>query len=159
MLTRHIFAHELSAVLALYAHLHREDEPPPSQAAAEAAWAEAMANPRCRYIGGYQGEALVSCCTIMVIPNLTRECRPYALFENVVTHREHRNKGWGKAVLDKTLNFAWSQGCYKVMLMTGRNDEAVFRFYEAAGFSRQGKQAFIARRCQGGLWVELPKPN
>jgi hypothetical protein len=43
------------------------------------------------------------------------------------------------------LDFAWSQGCYKVMLMTGRKDEATFRFYESAGFSRDGKQAFIAK--------------
>ena len=31
------------------------------------------------------------------------------------------------------------------MLMTGRKDEATFRFYESAGFSRDGKQAFIAK--------------
>jgi hypothetical protein len=31
------------------------------------------------------------------------------------------------------------------MLMTGRKDEAVFKFYEGAGFSRHGKQAFVAR--------------
>ncbi|MDM0009985.1 transposase [Variovorax sp. J22G73] len=34
---------------------------------------------------------------------------------------------------------------YKVMLMTGRKDEATFRFYEAAGFNRDDKQAFIAK--------------
>lgn len=144
--TREIAASELAAVLRLYEHLHEADEPPPSDAAAEIAWAEAMANPRCRYIGGYAGDALVACCTIVVVPNLTRGCRPYALIENVVTHRGHRNRGWGKAVLAHALAFAWSEQCYKVMLMTGRNDEAVLRFYEAAGFSRHGKQAFIARR-------------
>lgn len=144
--TREIAASELAAVLSLYAHLHDADEPPPSRAAAELAWAEAMANPRCRYIGGYDGDALVACCTIVVVPNLTRGCRPYALIENVVTHRGHRNQGWGKAVLAHALGFAWSAQCYKVMLMTGRNDEAVLRFYEAAGFSRHAKQAFVARR-------------
>jgi hypothetical protein len=30
------------------------------------------------------------------------------------------------------------------MLPTGRKEETVFRFYEAVGFSRHGKQAFIA---------------
>lgn len=104
-----------------------------------------MANPRCRYFGGYEGEYLVSCCTIMVIPNLTRGCRPYALVENVVTHKGYRNKGWGKAVLASALAHAWAENCYKVMLLTGRKDEAVYRFYERAGFSRHGKQAFVAK--------------
>jgi GNAT superfamily N-acetyltransferase len=142
---RELHREELQAVLALYEHLHEGDEPPPSPAAAEAAWEESMANPRCRYLGGFEGSELVSSCTITVIPNLTRGCRPYALIENVVTHREHRNKGWGKAVLGQALAFAWQQDCYKVMLLTGRTDEAVFRFYEGAGFSRHGKQAFVAR--------------
>lgn len=137
---------ELDAVLALYAHLHDGDEPPPDAAAAQAVWNEALANPRIRYFGGERSGVLVACCTIVVVPNLTRACRPYALIENVVTHRDHRNTGWGKAVLAAALDFAWSSGCYKTMLMTGRQDEAVFRFYEAAGFSRHGKQAFIAKR-------------
>ena len=142
---RPIEHHELAAVLALYAHLHRADEPPPSAALAEAVWNEAQANPRCRYFGGYEGDALVACCTIMVIPNLTRGCRPYAIIENVVTHAAHRNRGWGKAVLAAALDHAWAEGCYKAMLQTGRKDAAITRFYEGAGFSSQEKQAFVAR--------------
>jgi GNAT superfamily N-acetyltransferase len=143
---RELQAHELPQILALYEHLHRSDEPPPAPASAAAVWAEAMSNPRCRYFGGFEGKELLSSCTIMVIPNLTRGCRPYALIENVVTHRQHRNKGWGTAVLHQALGFAWEQGCYKVMLLTGSMEESVFQFYEGAGFSRHGKQAFVARR-------------
>ncbi|MBL8701712.1 MAG: GNAT family N-acetyltransferase [Alphaproteobacteria bacterium] len=145
MNVRQIRKHELPAVLALYVHLHGADEPPPSAEAARTVWDEAMANPRCRYFGGYDGDALVACCTIMVIPNLTRGCRPYAVIENVVTHAAHRNRGWGKAVLAGALAHAWAEGCYKAMLQTGRKDEAVFRFYEGAGFDRHDKQAFVAR--------------
>ena len=136
---------ELLPLLRLYEHLHEGEEQTPTVEQATPAWTEALANPRCRYFGGFEADQLVASCTIMVIPNLTRGCRPYGLIENVVTHREHRNKGWGKAVLSAALGYAWSSGCYKVMLMTGRKDEAVFRFYEGAGFNRHGKQAFIAR--------------
>jgi GNAT superfamily N-acetyltransferase len=149
MQIRAIRPEELAALLSLYRHLNAED-PPPQPEVAQAAWTEAMANPRCRYFGGYHDCALVSSCTITVIPNLTRNARPYALIENVVTHADHRTKGWGKAVLAAALAFAWDSGCYKVMLMTGRKDEAVYRFYESAGFSRHGKQAFIMRTDQQG---------
>jgi hypothetical protein len=30
-------------------------------------------------------------------------------------------------------------------LMTGRKDDATFRFYESVGFARDAKQAFLAR--------------
>jgi len=43
------------------------------------------------------------------------------------------------------LREAWVEGCYKVMLLTGRKDEAISRFYESAGFDRPAKQAFVAR--------------
>ena len=145
MQVRTIGHNELGAVLALYEHLQEGDEPPPDPSTAQTVWNEAVANPRIRYFGGYDGDELIACCTITVTPNLTRACKPYALIENVVTHREHRSKGWGKAVLVAAMKFAWDAGCYKVMLMTGRKDEAVFRFYESAGFNRHGKQAFIAR--------------
>ena len=62
-----------------------------------------------------------------------------------VTHASHRRRGYGREVLHQALEEAWSLGCYKVMLLTGRKDEATFRFYEAAGFDRNAKQAFVAK--------------
>jgi hypothetical protein len=48
-------------------------------------------------------------------------------------------------MLKHALAYAWSVESYKVMLMTGRKDESTLRFYQAAGFDRHGKQAFIAK--------------
>jgi GNAT superfamily N-acetyltransferase len=142
---RELQSHELHALLGLYAHLHRQDDPLPPDAVVEAVWAEALANPRIKYYGGFEADALVTSCTLTVIPNLTRACRPYGVIENVVTHAAHRGRGWGKAVLAHALRDAWHQHCYKVMLLTGRKDDAIFRFYEGAGFDRHGKQAFVAK--------------
>lgn len=113
-----------------------------------AIWQELQENPRCRYFGVYVADKLVCSCTITVVPNLTRGCKPYGLIENVVTHAEHRQRGYGKAVLAEALPFAWSQGCYRVMLMTGRKNEATFQFYESAGFNRDDKQAYIAEESK-----------
>lgn len=142
---RPIARSELSELLALYTHLHADDDPPPDDGTAEQIWDELLGSGRYRYVGAYVDGQLVSSCTITVIPNLTRGGRPYGLIENVVTHADHRGRGYARAVLQDALAFAWAQGCYKVMLMTGRKDEATLRFYESAGFDRHGKQAFIAR--------------
>jgi GNAT superfamily N-acetyltransferase len=142
---REIQAHELQSLLGLYTHLHERDDPPRSPAAAEEVWTEALANPRIKYFGGFASGSLVSTCTLTVIPNLTRACRPYGVVENVVTHAVHRRQGWGKAVLSHALDYAWRQNCYKVMLLTGRNDQATLRFYERAGFDPNGKHGFVAK--------------
>ena len=142
---RELQSRDLQLLLALYAHLHEHDDPPPSAAMAEAVWSEALANPRIQYFGGFVSDSLVSSCTLTVIPNLTRACRPYGVIENVVTHAAHRGQGWGKAVLAHALGEAWRQDCYKVMLLTGRKDEATLRFYQRAGFDQHDKQAFVAK--------------
>jgi hypothetical protein len=51
-------------------------------------------------------EAEAAACTITVIPNLTRACRPYALIENVVTDAAFRSRGWGRNVLSVALDLA-----------------------------------------------------
>jgi GNAT superfamily N-acetyltransferase len=145
MKIRLILPNELNELLTLYAQLHRSDEPLPDASVVRAVWQELMANPRYKYFGGYVNDTLVSSCTMTVVPNLTRRCRPYGVIENVVTHESHRNQGYGKAVLAHALSHAWSVGCYKVMLLTGRKDAATFQFYESAGFDRHEKQAFIAK--------------
>ena len=145
MTVRPLRAHALDHLLALYAHLHDTDLPLPPRAQVEAVWTEAIGNPKCRYFGGFEMGRLVSSCNITLIPNLTRACRPYGVIENVVTHAYHRGRGWGRRLLREALAFAWAHEAYKVMLLTGRKDDATLRFYEGCGFSRQGKTGFIAR--------------
>ena len=141
---RSLESHELKALLALYAHLHAVDDPLPGPEQVEAVWQEILSNPRLSYWGVWEGPALVASCTLAIIPNLTRACRPYGVIENVVTHADHRRQGHGQKLLSQALAQAWTAGCYKVMLLTGR-DESTCRFYESAGFDRRGKQAFVAR--------------
>lgn len=136
---------DLQELVALYAHLHEVDDPIPSLAIVESVWKELLSSPYFRYFGAILDGQLVASCNLTIIPNLTRTCRPYGLIENVVTHRAYRNRGLGKAVLARAVEVAWEQHCYKVMLMTGRKDEATLRFYKSAGFDPKGKQAFIAK--------------
>ena len=142
---RFLLKNDLPALLALYQHLHESDIPLPAQSEIDSVWSEIMSNERLKYFGGFVGDSMVSSCTISVIPNLTRGCRPYGVVENVVTHAAYRRQGYGTALLRAALAHAWSNECYKVMLLTGRKDEATMRFYQSAGFDPNGKQAFIAK--------------
>ncbi|QZA79041.1 GNAT family N-acetyltransferase [Deefgea tanakiae] len=136
---------DLPALLKLYEHLHFEINPLPPQQLIEDIWTEILGNHRIKYFGYFERNQLISSCTISITPNLTRGFRPYGLIENVVTHQDHRKRGYGKQILNAALNYAWSVNCYKVMLLTGRKDEATLNFYESAGFDPNGKQAFIAK--------------
>lgn len=145
MLIRRLEPGDLDDLLTLYTHLHEDDDPLPESAVVESVWRELMDGPWHQILGGFASGLLVASCALTVIPNLTRGCRPFGLIENVVTHAGHRRRGYGRLVLQEALKVAWSANCYKVMLLTGRPDEATLRFYESAGFDRQGKQGFVAR--------------
>jgi GNAT superfamily N-acetyltransferase len=145
MLIRHLQSGDLGSLLDLYRHLHSSDTPPPREDVAQTVWRELLSSPNYRYFGAFLDEQLVSSCTLTIIPNLTRSCRPYGGIENVVTHADHRRKGYATALLNAALAEAWAAQCYKVMLLTGRKDEGTFRFYESVGFDRNAKQAFVAK--------------
>ncbi len=91
---------------------------------------------------------LLGSCYLNIIPNITRDGRPYALIENVVTDSANRNRGIGEALLNHAVELAWKQNCYKVMLMSGRTEEAVHAFYKKCGFNADEKQAYIQRAPQ-----------
>lgn len=82
---------------------------------------------------------------VNVIPNMTRGGRPYAVIENVITDSAHRNRGIGKALIHQAIEIAWKHNCYKVMLMSGRKDEAVHAFYTKCVFDADEKQAYVQR--------------
>ncbi len=79
-----------------------------------------------------------------MLPNLSRGARPFGLVENVVTRRDRRNRGYATALLGHALAFAWTAGCYKVMLLTGREDPAVHRLYRKVGFLPGVKAGYVA---------------
>src|SRR5690606_24163545 len=98
----------LDSLLELYTHLHETDLPRPARDEIEGIWKGALGNNHIKYFGYFLDGRLVSSCTATVIPNLTRGCRPYAVVENVVTHVDFRARGYGKAILQAALDFAWS---------------------------------------------------
>jgi GNAT superfamily N-acetyltransferase len=144
LLVRQIKREELDALLALYKHLHRKDAPLPERSALDALWATMMADPRFHCFVGELGHRIISSYTLVVIPNLTRGARPYGLIENVVTDADHRNRGFGTALVRRALREAWDENCYKVMLLTVSKEDSVLRFYEDAGFQRGLKTGFVA---------------
>jgi GNAT superfamily N-acetyltransferase len=141
-----LLAHgDLPRVLALYAHLHRTDDPLPVHEQVESIWVRILDDDSHVYMGGFLGEALISACNAVVVPNLTRGARPYAIIENVVTHGEHRRTGAGTEVMRRLIDTCIARGCYKIMLMSSADRANVHAFYESLGFDKQSKQAFVLK--------------
>ena len=136
---------ELDQLLELYKHLNKTDDLIPNQDMLYDVWNEIMGNSRLKYFGIFDDDLIITSCTLAIIPNLTRGCKPYGIIENVVTNSFYRNKGLGKLILGHALDHAWKNGCYKVMLSTGSKNPATLRFYGSAGFDSNEKQAFIAK--------------
>ncbi len=137
-------ASDLEGLLKLYPHLNPSDEEISLDLAASRLDAIKQL-PGSAVLLGLLGTELVASCTLIVIPNLTRGGKPYALIENVVTDALYRGRGYGTGVLRATVEAAWKAGCYKVMLMTGSKQPSTLKFYENAGFE-QTKTGFQMRR-------------
>ena len=135
---------DLDAVLALLAQLNPDDAPL-DPATARATWAAILAQPGVATLVATLDGAVVACLTLVVVPNLSRGARPYAMIENVVTDAAHRGRRIGRTLLDAALRHAWEQDAYKVMLMTGSKRPETLGFYRAAGFT-DDKTAFQIRR-------------
>lgn len=119
---------DLAAVLALLAQLN-PDDPPPGPALAAATWRAILARPGVFTLLACLDAAVVACLTLVVVPNLSRGARPYALIENVVTDAAYRGRRIGRALMDAAVQLAWDEGAYKVMLMTGSKQESTLGFY------------------------------
>ena len=134
---------ELNELLDLYKYLNSDDPDMKGTDYITQLWVEIFNDPNRYYFVVEEDGKLVSVCMLTIIKNLTRSGRPFGLIENVVTHSEYRNRGCGTAILQKAVETAKRNNCYKVMLLTGRKEESTLRFYERAGFERGVKTGFI----------------
>ncbi len=139
---REAVAGDLAALLTLYTHLHEQSVPESTEHLTQT-W-ETICHDSNHHIIVCEAEGqIVSSCVCVVIPNLTRNVRPYALIENVVTHRAYRGRGYATACLEYAKAIALQAHCYKIMLLTGAKNESTLRFYERAGYNSNDKTAMI----------------
>ena len=134
---------ELYELLSLYKHLHDDDPDVNGNTELEGLWTDICNDSNIYYIVAESDGKVVSTCTLAIIKNLTRNLRPYGLIENVVTHPDYRQKGLGTKVLNKAVEIANKNNCYKIMLLTSSKEEEILNFYEKAGFERGRKTGFV----------------
>lgn len=135
---------DLKELLELYLYLH-EDSIPEDSEHLRNTWNQIINDPNHHIILNVIDGKIISSCVCVIIPNLTRNVRPYAFVENVVTHEAYRGKGYAGECLDYARRIALDNNCYKMMLLTGSKKPATWHFYEKAGYNRNDKTAFYQK--------------
>ena len=141
-MVREALKEDLNQILELYLFLHKEDKLDDIEHLKDV-WNEIMEDKNHHIIVNDINGKIVSSCVCVIIPNLTRNARPYAFIENVVTHNEYRNKGYATSCLNYAKEIALSNKCYKMMLLTGSKRQTTLDFYKNAGYNSNDKTAFI----------------
>ena len=138
---REVKKDDLDQLLELYKFLHN-DEKLDNIERLKDVWEEIF-NDKNHHIIVYEEDGkIVSSCVCVIIPNLTRNARPYAFVENVVTHIDYRKKGYATSCLNYAKEIAHNN-CYKMMLLTGSKRQSTLDFYKNAGYNSNDKTAFI----------------
>ena len=133
---------DLEQLLELYTQLN-DNVMPEFDERLEKLWERILSDKDHHIIVGLEDDMIVSTCVVVIIPNLTRGQRPYALVENVVTHGSYRNKGYATQLLDHAKQIAVKEDCHKISLTTGSKLDSTLNFYRKAGYNSEDKTAFI----------------
>lgn len=133
---------DLKEILELYLNLHETTVPEETEQL-HRTWEKILNDKDHHLIVCEVDGKIVSSCVCVIIPNLTRNIRPYAFVENVVTHRDFRGKGYASDCLNYAKEIAKKCNCYKMMLLTGSKEEKTLTFYKNIGYNSSDKTAFI----------------
>ena len=133
---------DLESILELYLDLH-EDSVPEDSDKRRSVWKYILENDNYNIIVNEVDGKIVSSCTCIIVPNLTRNLSSYALVENVVTKKEYEGNGYARACLEYAKAIASKNDCYKIMLTTGSHDNRTHEFYKSCGYKSEGKTAYV----------------
>lgn len=133
---------DLKEILELYLCLHEDSIPEQSDCLLDT-WKQILEDENHHLIVNELDGKIVSSCVCVIIPNLTRNVRPYAFVENVVTYTDFRGRGLASQCLEYAKQIAQQRNCYKIMLLTGSKEKATLDFYKNAGYNNTDKTAFI----------------
>ena len=141
-MVREAVKEDLDELLNLYLFLHEKNIPENSEHL-ENTWKTIIEDINHHIVVKEINGKIVSSCVCVIVPNLTRNIRPYALIENVVTNEKYRGKGYATECLNYAKEIAIKNNCYKMMLLTGTKSENTLAFYKSACYNSDDKIAFI----------------
>ena len=142
IMVREAIKKDLNELLNLYLFLHEKNIPENSEHL-ENTWKTIIEDINHHIVVKEINGKIVSSCVCVIVPNLTRNIRPYALIENVVTNEGYCGKGYATECLNYAKEIAIKNNCYKIMLLTGTKNENTLAFYKNAGYNSDDKIAFI----------------
>ena len=141
---REISNNDFNGLSELYTHLHGNKPIPDNEMSIEI-WNSILNDKNHHVIVAEEDDKIVSSCVCVIIPNLTHNQQPYALIENVVTHKDYRKRGLASQCLTYAKQIAVKNNCYKMMLLTGSKKRATHRFYRKNGYNSIEKTGYIQR--------------
>ena len=141
---RNLLEKEVPELLELYAHYTSEENLPElTEEKINAIWKQIESNPSVNYFVLEADNKIIASCILSITPSFIRGGDGYAMIEHVVTHSDYRRRGYGKAIVNYALNYAWDNGCTEVMLLSGTQNEKAHLMYENIGFDKYRKKGFI----------------
>jgi GNAT superfamily N-acetyltransferase len=126
---------DLGALLSLYEELagRKTTAAPGDRDRAEPLLEEILADPRRELAVALLDGQLVGTADLLLVPNLTHACEPWAIVENVIVANTSRRSGVGRALMGHLLELARTAGCCKLQLMSGKHRTQAHEFYRALG--------------------------
>ncbi len=109
--------------------------------AQRAMWDRMMGTPALTvFVAEWAGEP-VGTAVLLVMPNLTYDCRPTAFIEAVVVVPSHRRRGIATAIMRRVLDDAGAQSCRKVQLLSHKRhaDDGAHELYRSLGFDPEAE--------------------
>lgn len=94
------------------------------------------ADPRQHLLVADADGRIVGTVHLIVIPHLSRSCKPSGLLESMVIDEAYRRKGVGAALLRELQRLAREVGCYKLALSSNLARRGAHRFYSRLGWKR-----------------------
>jgi GNAT superfamily N-acetyltransferase len=128
---------DLDAVVRLLASLHDEKRTDEATPAERDAFERILRQPMRRVLVADLGGRVVGTADVLVVENLSRGVRPWAIVENVVVDPGSRRRGVGGALINAATDFADESGCYKIQLVSNRARVEARSLYRELGFDAE----------------------
>ncbi|MFW5432897.1 GNAT family N-acetyltransferase [Paenibacillus apiarius] len=141
MLIRKLNVEDVTQLAGLYAEL---DDRPTNVEKMAARLARLNDDPDYLFLGtaDENGKLLGSVMGI-ICEDLTGDCQPFMVVENVIVAAEAHGQGIGMKLMNRLEEFARERDCHVMMLMSNVKREGAHRFYERLGFSREVGYGFL----------------